>query len=215
MAAISTLTPDIRTYIPELPGFVVQRHVIRAVREFCEETRAWRTNINLTTTANVSTINLASLLPINTELVDVISMKNSGGGAPVVPRTYAWLDENTSDWRGETNDLANYYVLNGNNTLQLIPTPATTSSNLYNTRVAVKPTLDAATLDDVLLNKYRETIISGTLGLLFMIPRKTWTDLQMAAYHSGRFNEDMKQARSEAADEFQTGVPRKVKYGGL
>jgi hypothetical protein len=142
-------------------------------------------------------------------------MKNSSGGAPVVPRTFSWLDENLSDWRSQTSDLANYYVLDGNNTIRLVPTPTTTTANLYSVRVAVKPTLAAITLDDVLVNKYRESLISGALGLLFMLPRKPWTDTRMAGFHTASFEGAMPPARAEAADEFQTGVPRKVKYGGL
>lgn len=213
--AISTLTPDVRVYIPEVPSFVVQRHLLRSVREFCEETRAWRVSGTLSTVAGTATISLSSLLPTTTELVDIISMKNSQGGAPLVPRTFKWLDENITNWRSDSNDTANYYVLESNNTIRLTPTPASTVSGAYYTRIAVKPTISATTLDDVLVNKFRETIISGALGLLLMIPRKPWTDAKMAAYHTAKFESAMAAAKTEAAEEFQTGIPRKVKYGGL
>lgn len=209
--ALSTLVPDIRTHIPELPSFVADRELLRAAREFCEETRAWRANINVTTVASTATYTLS--VPTNTELVDVISMKKSDGSTPVVPRTFKWLDENLADWRTTTSDTANYYVLESNNVVRLVYTPA--AAVTYNTRIAVKPTLSATTLDDVLVNKYREPLISGALGLLFMIPRKPWSDTNLAAFHTGMFNMAKAGARTEAAEEFQTGIPRKVKYGGL
>lgn len=212
--AISTLVPDVRTHIPEIPSFVAQRQLLRSIREFCEETRGWRSSITLTTTANAATISLAALIPTTTELVDVISLKKTEGGAPVVPRTYVWLDENRTNWRSETGTTAMYYVLDTNNTLRLIPTPSATGTTYY-ARVAVKPTLSATSLDDVLVNKFREAFIHGALGLMFMIPRKPWSDTQMAAFHTGMFNAAMVSAKAEATDEFQTGIVRKVKYGGL
>jgi hypothetical protein len=194
---------------------VAERQLLRAARQFLEQTRAWRVNIALSVTAATPTVDISALLPTESELVDVISMKNSGGGAPVVPRTYSWLDENTSDWRSEENDLANYFVREDNSVLRLVPTPATTTANLYDTRIAVKPTLSATTIDDRVANKYDEVIIHGALGYLYMLPKKTWTDPQLGQFHMAMFANAIPEARVEAAEEFQTGVPRKVKYGGL
>jgi hypothetical protein len=142
-------------------------------------------------------------------------MKNNGGGEPVHPRTYSWLDQNTSDWRGQTDIAAKWYVRDGNNTLRLSPTPSSTSANLYTARVAVKPLLTATTLDDLLVNKFSEDLIHGALGQLYLIPRKPWTDLNLGQYHQALFSESFAGARTAAAEEFETGVPRKVKYGGL
>ena len=215
MAALTDLVPDIRSDIPEIPSFVAQRQLLRAARTFCEETRAWRTNIQISVIANTATVSLTTIVPTGTELVDIISMKNTNGYEPVHPRTFSWLDQNKSDWRSETDLNAIYYVLQGNNTLRLVPTPSTTTLNLYDARIAVKPLMSATTLDDVLVNKHREALISGALGKLFLIPRKPWTDLELGQYHQAVFVNSWPRARAETADEFQTGVPRKVKYGGL
>lgn len=212
--ALSTLVPDVRAHIPEVPSFIVQRDLIRATREFCERTRAWRVSVSMVTIASSSTISLTSYLPSNTELVDIISMKNSAGGAPVVPRTIVWLDENLSQWRtNNTSTTASYYVRESNTTIRLIPTPASVAT--YNVRMAVKPLLTATTIDDILVNKFRETFISGALSFLFMIPRKPWTDMNAASIHAARFESGMTEAKAEATDEFQTGIVRTVKYGGL
>jgi len=213
MAAVSDLVSDIRTYIPEIPSFIAQRYVLRTIRDFCEQTRAWRKNVSLATVANTATVTVTSLLPTTTELVDVISIKNSAGGAPLVPRTYMWLDENMSAWRTQTSTAAQYYVRESNSAIRLIPTPA--SAVTYNARFAVKPLLTATVIDDILVNKFREVFISGAVGMLLMIPRKPWTDLQTAAAHSGIYGAGLVSAKAEATDEYQTGVVRKVKYGGL
>lgn len=215
MATISDLVLDVQARIPEIPTFVARREFIRAAREFCEKTRAWRVDIQISVTAATPTVDISGLLPANTELVDIISMKNFDGGAPVVPRTYAWLDINTSDWRSEEALDANWYILDGNNVIRFIYTPSTTVANKYYARVAVKPVLAATVLDDVMANKYDETLVDGALQRLFSLPRKPWTDLNLAVYHGNRFMIAIEPARTEAAEEFQTGIPRKVKYGGL
>ena len=215
MAAVTDLVPDIRSDIPEIPSFVASRQILRSVRELAERARVWRVDVSLSTIADTPTIALLALLPANTQLVDVISIKNTGGGAPLVPSTQAWLDTNISDWRNESNDDSKYYMLESDNTIRLAPTPASTTADLYFARLAVKPLLTATVVDDVVFNKYDELIIHGALGRLYALPRKPWTDFNLAQYHQAQFMTGIPSARTEAADEFQTGIPRKVKYGGL
>ena len=215
MAAISSLVPDVRVEIPEIPGFVAERQLLRALREFAEATRTWRVNIQVSTTAAAATVDLTASLPAATELVDIISVKNISGGAPPEPRTFAWLDKNVSDWRTDTALDAKWFVLDGNNTIRLVPTPSTTVANQYDVRIAVKPSLTATTIDDVVANKYDELLVHGALARLYAIPRKPWTDLNLGQYHLILFQGGIPAARTEAAEEFQTGVPRRVKYGGL
>jgi len=215
MAAITTLVPDVLAEIPGIPSFVAERQLLRAIRVFCEETLAWRVNIQISTVDTESTVDLETLLPASTELVDVVTMKNNGGGEPVHPRTYSWLDTNTSDWRSETDIAAKWYIRDGNNILRLVPTPASTSTELYTTRLAVKPLLTATVIDDLLINKFNEEFIHGALAYLYLIPRKPWTDPGMGQYHLLLFQDSFSSARVAAAEEFETGVARKVKYGGI
>jgi hypothetical protein len=125
------------------------------------------------------------------------------------------LDINETDWRDQTALTAKWYVLSTNNIIQFVPSPS--ESVDYYFRIAVKPTPDLALTEvaDVVANKYSELLVHGAKSFLFMTPRKPWTDLQLAQYHEAVFQTGIPDARSEAADEFQTGVARKVKYGGL
>ena len=211
MTAISLLVPDVRTEIPELPGFVAERQLLRATRELAAEARVWRVDIEPSFSA--ATLDLTSLLPTATELVDVISLKLQDGGPAGAAKTQAWLDLNASNWRSDTGSAANYYILDEKNTIRITPYPD--SATAYYARVAVKPTLAATAIDDVVASRYDELIIHGALGRLYAIPRKPWTDLGLAQYHTSMFISGLPDARRDAADEFQTGVGRKVRYGGL
>jgi hypothetical protein len=214
MATVSSLVTDILSDIPEIPRFAAERQYVRALRILCEKARVWRVENTLTipTTADTS---LSALLPANTEMVDVISIKPIDGSTPVRPKTQSWLDINETDWRDQTALTARWYVLSTNNIIQFVPSPS--ESVDYYFRIAVKPTPDLALTEvaDVVANKYSELLVHGAKSFLFMTPRKPWTDLQLAQYHEAVFQTGIPDARSEAADEFQTGVARKVKYGGL
>lgn len=215
MANISDLVKDVQATIPEIPSFIAIREYTRAAREFFEKTRAWREDIQLSTTASVATIDVSSLITSDTELVDVVSIKNSDGGEPVVPRTIAWLDKNLTDWRGEEATDAQWFTRESNNTIRLVYTPDATTANKYFARVAIKPTTAATVIDDLMANKYDEVLVQGTLSRLLALPRKPWTDPALAGYYRGLFELGIPAARTVAAEEHQTGQPRKVKYGGL
>ena len=215
MAALTTLVPDIQAEIPELPSFIAERQLLRALREFCQETRAWREAATLSVVENVATLNIAGFLPTNSELIDVITLKPTDGSEEVKPTTYAWLDKNLSDWRDETASTAKYYVQDGSNVIRFVYTPDATVTDKYYIRFSVKPTLSATTIDDVLVNKFDQRIIYGALGRLYFIPRKPWTDFNLGQYYTTMFQNSWAEVRAEAVDEFQVGVPRKVKYGGL
>ena len=218
MALISTLVRDIISDIPEIPGFVAERQYLRAARELCEKARVWREDVSLSTTANISTYSLVPRIPEYTELVDIISIKPGDGSAPIAAKTQSWLDTNVTDWRNQTALTAKWYMLTENNTIRLVPTPSDVVT--YQVRLALKPLLGTSEtgsqeLGDVVVNKYSELLVSGAKAYLFMTPRKPWTDLNLAQYHQAMFQAGIPEARSEAADEFQTGVARKVKYGGI
>lgn len=216
MATITSLVDDIIADIPEIPAFTAERQYVRALKELCQEARVWRVDGTLGLTADTATLDVSSLLPTGTELVDVISIKPSGGEQALKARTQAWLDTNESDWRGQVALVPSYYVLEENNVLRLVPTPSNTVANALYVRAAVKPIVGTATtVDDLVVNKFGEMLISGAKAHLFMIPRKPWTDLQLAQYHRANFLAAIPEARAQATDEFQTGVGRKVKYGGL
>lgn len=216
MATLTSIIPDILVEIPEVPQFVAKRQLLRATREFAERTRAWRRNIQISVIANTATVNLQPEFGTTSELVDIITIKNTGGGAPLTPTTFVWLDENMSDWRSDTAVDAQYYVLESNNTIRLVPYPSTTTANLYDVRVCLKPIVaTATTIPDVLANKFDEVLVHGALGRLYSIPRKPWTDANLAQYHMALFMDGVFRGEQEAVDEFQTGVPRKIRYGGL
>ncbi len=216
MADIADIIPDVLAAVPEVPIFVARRQFIRATREFSEETRAWRVAFQLSTVSGTATYNLSTALGSTNELVDIISVKPLLGGEPVRPRTFAWLDDNHSDWRGATGAIAQWFVLEANNTIRLVFTPSSTTADAYYIRASVKPLVaTATTIQDIIANKYDEVLVHGTLSRLYFLPRKVWSNPELGAYHRTLFDIGINAAKGKATDEHQRGVRRTVKYGGL
>lgn len=214
MASIDVMLPEIHAEVPKLADLIARRALLRSARNFAEETRALRTSFDVDTVSGTPFLDLSAQLPAETELVDVVSIKPNAGGRKLTPTTYAKLDDDTLDWRNRTATVATHYVRDANNTIRLVYTPDATDTAVYHVRAAYKPTLDATTLDDLIINKYDEAIIHGALARLFSQPNKVWSDPNNANYHAAMFMDMKRKATTEAADGYQQNVPRRVQYGG-
>jgi hypothetical protein len=66
----------------------------------------------------------------------------------------------------------------------------------------LRPTITAAGLDSVLMSRYKEPIVHGTVRRLCIMDSKPWTDLGKAKLHGGLFNNGIADAHSEAKSNF-------------
>lgn len=71
------------------------------------------------------------------------------------------------------------------NTLQLTPPP--TSPVAVELLVAVAPGPQATAMHDDLWRQYSKAIVDGALSSLYEIPKRSWSDPQLAAYHGDKF----------------------------
>jgi hypothetical protein len=101
------------------------------------------------------------------------------------------------------------YVRAGAMSLILTPTPGT-SGTLAMT-VALKPSPDAAGIDDSIFDEYREAIVHGALARLMLSPKKPYTNMQLAQYHEQLFairvaDAGMRAARGHTRMPLQTRI---------
>jgi hypothetical protein len=75
----------------------------------------------------------------------------------------------------------------------LLPTPQ--ESRLLSIEVSLKPILTANEVDDVLMDRWADAIIAGTLYRLKSMPGKTWSDIQTAkAVHYVDYEKQIRRA---------------------
>ena len=211
MTAIATIRSLVITQIPLAPDMLIDRTLIEIAREFCVYTRAWRSSVSATVTAD--TLEVALTPPTGGELVDVV--KATLDGYPLTKKTQEQLDELVPKWR--TTPAGSSYITKGDtlNEVLVAPLSSTTYTNGLTVRAAWKPALDATVLDDMLISNHSDCLVEGVLGKLFGLPEKPWTSGGLASHYQASFEIKKDIARQQSADGNMKGVVRKVRYGGL
>ena len=211
MTAIATIRSLVITQIPLAPDMLIDRTLIEIARDFCVYTRAWRSSVAATVTAD--TLEVALTPPTGGELVDVV--KATLNGNPLTKKTQVQLDEETPRWR--TQSSAGSYITKGDtlNEVLVAPLSSTTYTSGLTVRAAWKPALTATTLDDMLISNHSDALIDGVLGKLFGLPDKPWTSGGLASHYQASFEIKKDVARQQSTDGDMKGVVRKVRYGGL
>jgi len=81
-------------------------------------------------------------------------------------------------------------------------------------RMAVRPTRASTACDTEIMDDYRDAIVNGTVFRLLRVPGQDFTDYTAAGAY-GTIYEDQVTETERRARQGDTGVARKVKYGGL
>jgi len=211
MTAIATMRSLIIAQIPAANDLLIDRTLIEVAREFCDYTRAWRTTVSETVTAD--TLEVALTPPTDGELVDIV--KATLDGNPLTKKTMEQLDEAAPKWRTDPKS-GNYITLSDTQDEVLVaPISSTTYTSGLSVRAAWRPVLGATTLDTMLISRYSDALVHGTLGRLLSIPSTDWMDGPLASHYLAMYQNDMITARQKSADGNMKGIVRKVRYGGL
>ena len=211
MTAITALRSLVITQVPLANDVTIDRILVEVARDFFEVTRAWRSSVTATVTADTLGVTLTP--PTDGELVDIVAATLDE--VTLVKKTQEQLDAIDPKWRTESQ--TSYYITTGDalNEVLIAPMSATTFTSGLAARVAWKPALGAATLDAVMVSKYSDALVAGALGKLFMIPGEPYNNVALASYYAGTYEQKRDEARQSAVDGRMQGVVRKVRYGGI
>jgi hypothetical protein len=184
---MKSLDEFLKSINPYAPGCAIPTAyfgIRQAAIEFCERSRLWRYDDEFTITADESE---AISTPYGAELLD-IETASFDGGAPLEPKTTAWLDDHHPGWRtGAVTGKPQYLTQIDMNTLRLVPGQAGT----VNISVWLKPSQDCDELPDFLADQYRETIAWGALGRILMTPNQPYTNGTLATGFLAAFEQKL------------------------
>ena len=206
--AYEDLLPNIIPMVPGCSDSLIISNIRSAVIELCEKAEVYQVELDsITSISNIHDYELD--LPHTTKLEKVLSVVFDG--RDLEPITPALLDQRLPKWR-ESTSKPEYYVKLNSTTLRVAPVPDGTGSLIV--RAIIKPSHTSTKCDADVINDYRDTIINGALFRLLRLPSKEWTDYSGASVYGSLFSEGVIDAerRARSAD---TGVARKVNYGGL
>ena len=212
MAAFRDFDRYVMPYVAGAPMPAVDDALLQAAIEFCEKTYAINEDFFVKAPAKPEI--LVDSADSNLDPYAVLEVY--GTECKLAVETKQTLREKYPDgWQDETVDLPDELVgwmSLGENTIRLIPyLTAATTEKVLRLEVAMKPSLDATALPDLLLARWPEKIAAGALARLHAHANVPYADPNRVARYEAIFNS----AISKAADEVEAGFNRPQLRTGL
>jgi len=199
-----TLDDLMQYLLPELPGCpdpTVRLAILRAAREFCNETLAWTETqdpvlaVDGTSTYDVDLPSGSSLVMVRDVFV---------GNRRLTPVTVASLQTQLPAWQTAQASEPSFYRMTDDRTgINVYPIPLNANSVYLVIRAAYAPKPSATTLPDILGGIYLDAITSGVKANLMAMPNTNWTNPGLSAYYQGIFKSGKQTAKE---DQFHEGV---------
>lgn len=223
--AISTMTPELRLELANIPTPILNAALFRVIRAFFWESEAWKYTYDngLDWTLN----QLAVESPVaGTDIpakcivkrVDTI-MYDAGGDewdAEVPFMTRDQLDRQMPSWNTDTGSSPTAWTHGNDGAALIVPQVAATVDTALLIRSVIVPifTVVTDTLPDFLYYENEEIMKSGVLAQLMKQPGKDWSDPQGAQFYAQMFGLGVNKAKSRAQADY--GQPKdSMAYGGL
>ena len=186
------------------PSPTLRRAYVKAMRDWCAETRWLRIAIPGSTTVDQQQYDLGS--DTYTEIIAIVSMQVTIPTA--VPQTLPVLPGNPGAWNPnlQTGIPTQYtYIPEGKFALWQIPDDVYT----LNVAVAIQPKDEVAQIPSEPLKKYSTGFEAGALMHLLRLPGQPWTNPEMASkVYEPIWNSAVSNGKAEVARNFNTGAQR-------
>lgn len=177
--------PLLAPHLPGCPDPSLKLYLASAASDFFARSYIWRDEIDAIFVApRVIEYDLSA----DTGLVeDVISVVY--GGASLERTDLRLLP---SEKLSDTGEPRQYWV-QADNTIRIYPIPEkATPLKVY---AVLKPNRTGTGVEDWIYETWADTIVSGAIAQLAMIPNKEWTDVSLAGMHKGLFERAITNAR--------------------
>lgn len=223
--AISTMTPELRTELPNILTPILNAAMYRVLRQFFWESEAWKYTYDNGLDWTLTQLALASPTP-GTDIpaktvvkrVDTILYDADGTDwdTEIPFKTRDELDRSNPDWYTEVGTSPIAWTHGNDGAALIIPQVAATVTTAMLVRAVIAPvfTLPTDTLPDFLYYEFEETVKAGILAQLMKQPGKDWSNPQMAQFYGSAYTAGMIKAKSRAQSDF--GQPKDaMAYGGI
>lgn len=200
MKTLAVFLPYVQPYVLACPKPVMRQAIVDAAIDFCEQTHIIQQILDpLSLEAGTREYELS--MPSRQELVMVKRAWFKGTElAPAAQESVslasAWRDD-IPGVTATTGDPGEFYQV-GQRSIGLHPVPAEDEDEVLTARVALKPTRNATSLEDVLYEDWVEAIRDGALYRLHTTPGQSYTDLPAAANRFAGFMQAVSKAKAQA-----------------
>jgi hypothetical protein len=187
MQSLDKFMPRLLPWVPGCSLPMAQQELVRSAIAFCEETNAVCTDTDpITIVAGKATYDTD--IDFEQEVTRV--MAAWFGDRPLSPLATG----NHPDRAGSPSAIC----VSDMNTVTLVPTPDTATTDKLKLRIATRPKITARRLDDALLNKWSEGVVFGAIARLTAMPGQPFSDAGQAMYADSQFWRAVNRARIES-----------------
>ena len=172
MTAIDRIIDLVSPYVLGCPSPQIKLAIIESARQFCERTKCWKENASAGVTS-VGVTDYPITLPDQSEDVALEGVTIDG------------RDLTLGISSGSASD-PTFYASPGWGSVRITPTP-TVAGKVIVASLALQPAATATQLPDLLVGRYGASIADGAIGRLMAQPGKQWSNPQLSAFYTQRF----------------------------
>lgn len=209
--AYTSFIPEVLPFCDGAPEKVIINAIRNAAIEFCDKSWIYIFNMPpIGVTANVQDVVINAALPAATAIAKVI--QGYWNAQPIDAITRAEIVDEDATWRTRTGtSVCKYLIKDGYTIASLMPIPSKTVAagggntimvNGLSFTLALKPTRASLNVPDWLYELYLEDIAHGALARMYAMPKKAWTNANLAGTHKGKFDDAISAARVVASRSF-------------
>lgn len=211
MAEFRDLFNQVLPDLPQVPEPLVTRAIRNAVIQLCERTRVLRETLPAIdveadqaeysiapSQSHHALVHARNVLfdekPVERKTQDQLDLEWSEAQdrfSYLFYHRHAYTGYDADDWTQASSAQPRYYFEKRPAKIRLVATPSTAITGGLVVTIAVKPQRDATTVEDWLLEDYFREIARGALAELFAIPKKDWTEPQLAEHYRQLFEQDL------------------------
>lgn len=181
--------------IPEVPGAdtpIVDAALKRSAMEFLERARVYQADI-AAMDAEASVGGYLWVSPdTDTDICHIFNVWYDG--EKLTPRNGDYLADKYDYWPEEEGTPV-HYLQERTDTLTLIPMPSEDLTGAITAKVALRTTLSSTGIPDDLYADYRDAIAKGALARLMRMPKKPWTNFDLAGAYGQAFQDAIDEAK--------------------
>lgn len=194
MANLSDLRKEVKLHANNCPDITIDYALIRALRNFCRESRYYRTTINVNQVSGTSSY---TIVPVDgSEVIDVeyVELENNN-------KLYPLTEEEASRTDGSVTGFYFYPP----NVLSVYPQPTENVTNGIEIRAVLMPPESTTTIPDAVYRNFKETIVSGALSYILSMQNEAWSNEKLASFKTQEFIIGTFNAKGQVMRDFRPG----------